>query len=60
MISQPTESLTFYKSSTGKFNLYSGSKWSKIYEQEDSVQLIDATRNFVANSSEKTTITRFP
>ena len=40
VISQPTESLTFYKSSTGKFNFYSGSQWSKIYEQEDAAQLV--------------------
>ena len=60
VISQPTESLTFYKSSTGKFNFYSGSQWSKIYEQEDAAQLIDVTKNFVANSSGKTTITDFP
>ena len=60
VISQPTESLTFYKSSTGKFNFYSGSQWSKIYEQEDAAQVIDVTKNFVANSSGKTTITDFP
>ena len=60
VISQPTESLTFYKSSTGKFNFYSGSQWSKIYEQEDAAQVIDVTKNFVANSSEITTITDFP
>ena len=59
-ISQPTESLTFYNNSTEKFNFFSGSKWNKLYEQEDAAKVIDVTRNFVGNSSAKTTVTTFP
>jgi hypothetical protein len=60
VISQPTESLTFYNNSTEKFNFYSGSKWNKLYEQEDAAKIVDVTRNFVGNSSAKTTVTTFP
>lgn len=59
-ISQPTESLTFYNNSTEKFNFFSGSKWNKLYEQEDAAKVIDVTRNYVSNSSAKTTVTTFP
>jgi len=59
-ISQPTESLTFYNNSTEKFNFFSGSKWNKLYEQEDAAKVIDVTRNYVSNSSAKTTVSNFP
>lgn len=60
LISQPTESLTFYNKSSKKISFFSNSQWIKIYEQEDAAQVIDVTKNFVAHSSGKTTITNFP
>lgn len=60
VISQPTESLTFYNNSTEKFNFFSGSKWNKLYEQEDAAKVIDVTKNYVGNSTAKTTISAFP
>lgn len=59
-VNTPAESVLVYNTKDEKFKFWSENKWNKQFEVSDAVELIEVTKNFTGNSSNKVTIDTFP